>query len=136
MEEFIVYNECFNEEGKHIHLYRNSGTGLWTAYGYSAYKVAEMRKRRNHVSMVENYSGKMLMPVIIFGDDTFKYITSLCRREEENPDYTRLAIPEFCANRHGGLPPMGKGLERSPITVKHSFRCILLPEVPVTTTRK
>lgn len=94
MEEIIIFNECFNEEGKHIHLYRNSGTGLWTAYGYSAYKVAEIRKSQGQVPVVENYSEKMLMPVVVFGNDTFKYIAGLCRCEEENPDYTRLAISE------------------------------------------
>lgn len=94
MEEIIIFNECFNEDGKHVHLYKNSGTGLWTAYGYSAYTVMEIQKRRNHVPMVENYSGKMLMPVVVFGDDTFKHIAGLCRCEEDNPDYTRLAIPE------------------------------------------
>lgn len=94
MEETIIFNECFNEEGKQLHLYRNKETGLWTAYGYSAYKVAEIQKRQNHVPVVENYSRKMLMPVVVFGNDTFKYITGLCRCEEENPDYTRLAIPE------------------------------------------
>ena len=45
MEEIIIFNECFNAEGRHIHLYRSKDTRVWTAYGYSAYKVAAMECR-------------------------------------------------------------------------------------------
>jgi hypothetical protein len=118
MEEIIL----FNEAGKHIHLYKNSGTGLWTAYGYSAYKVAEMRKRQNHVPIVENYSEKMLMPVVVFGDDTFKHIAGLCRCEEENPDYTRLTIPNPALMGTDGYSQMGTGLERKDMTAERHFQ--------------
>ncbi|WP_298074923.1 hypothetical protein [uncultured Bacteroides sp.] len=45
MEEIIIFNECFNAESKYIHLYRSKDTGVWAAYGYSVYKVAEIERR-------------------------------------------------------------------------------------------
>lgn len=87
--------------------------GLWAAYGYSAYKVAEMQKCQNHVPVVENYSRKMLMPVVVFGNDTFRYVTGLCRCEEENPDYTRLTIPEPARTGTGGYQQWAQGLRDS-----------------------
>ena len=92
MEEIIIFNECFNAEGRHIHLYRSKDTGLWAAYGYSAYKVAEM-ECRDDISIVKNYSKKVLMPVVIMGDDTCKHITSL-NHKEDTPDYIRLSMSE------------------------------------------
>ena len=93
MEEIIIFNECFNAEGRHIHLYRSKDTGVWTAYGYSAYKVAEM-ERRDDLSIVKNYSKKLLMPVVIMGDDTCKHIASRNHKEEDTPDYIRLSMSE------------------------------------------
>ena len=93
MEEIIIFNECFNAEGRHIHLYRSKDTGVWAAYGYSAYKVAEI-ERRNDISIVKNYSKKLLMPVVIMGNDAYKYITSRNHQEEQTADYSCLSIPE------------------------------------------
>ena len=93
MEEIIIFNECFNAEGRHIHLYRSKDTGVWAAYGYSAYKVAEM-ERRNDITIVKNYSKKLLMPAVIMGDDTCKHITSRNHQEEQTADYIRLSMSE------------------------------------------
>ncbi len=93
MDEVIIFNECFNEDGKHIHLYRHSETGVWMAYGYSAYKVAEIQ-HRNDNPMVQNFSKKMLMPVVVLGNDVLEYIANYCCCEEQNPDYIRLALTE------------------------------------------
>ena len=93
MEEIIIFNECFNAEGRHIHLYRSKDTGVWAAYGYSAYKVAEI-ERRDDISIVKTYSKKVLMPVVIIGNDTCKHITSLNHKEEDTPDYIRLSMSE------------------------------------------
>ena len=93
MEEIIIFNECFNAEGRHIHLYRSKDTGVWTAYGYSAYKVAAM-ECRDDISLVKNYSKKVLMPVVIMGDATCKHIASLNHKEEQTAEYIRLSIPE------------------------------------------
>lgn len=92
MEEIIIFNECFNAEGSHIHLYRSKDTGVWTAYGYSAYKVAEM-ERCDDITIVKN-SKKLLMPVVIMGDDTCKHITSRNHQEEQTADYIRLSMSE------------------------------------------
>ena len=89
MEEIII----FNAVGKHIHLYRSKDTGGWAAYGYSAYKVATM-KRHDGITIVKNYSKKLLMPVVIIGDDTCKHITSRNHQEEQTADYIRLFMSE------------------------------------------
>ena len=94
MEEIIIFNECFNEEGKQIYLYRSSKTGLWAAYGYSAYKVAEISKSQEQVPVVENYSEKMLMPVVVLGNDVFECMVNLYPCEGRNQDYVSLTIPE------------------------------------------
>ena len=93
MEEIIIFNECFNAEGRHIHLYRSKDTGVWAAYGYSAYTVATM-ERRDDILIVKNYSKKVLMPVVIMGDDTCKHIVSRNHKEEQTADYIRLSMSE------------------------------------------
>ena len=93
MEEIIIFNECLNADGKHIHLYRHEEISMWAAYGYSAYKVAVMECHDN-IPIAKNYSEKMQMPVIILDNDTYKYIASLNHKEEETPDYIRLSVPE------------------------------------------
>lgn len=92
--KFYIFNECFNAEGRHIHLYRSKDTGgVWAAYGYSAYTVAEM-ERRDDLSIVKNHSKKVLMPVVIMGDDTCKHIASRNHQEEQTADYIRLSMSE------------------------------------------
>ena len=93
MEEIIIFNECFNAEGRHIHLYRSKDTGGWATYSYSAYKVAEI-ERRDDISIAKNYSKKVLMPVVIMDDDTCKHITSRNHQEEQTADYIRLSMSE------------------------------------------
>ena len=93
MEEIIIFNECFNAEGRHIHLYRSKDTGVWATYGYSAYTVAEM-ERRDDLSIVKNYSKKVSMPVVIMGDDTCKHIASRNHKEEDTADHIRLSMSE------------------------------------------
>ncbi len=94
MKKIIIFNECFNAEGRHIHLYRSKDTGgVWAAYGYSAYKVAEM-ERRDDISIVKNYSKKVSMSVVIMDDDTCKYIASRNHQEEQTEDYIRLSMSE------------------------------------------
>ena len=94
MEEIIIFNECFNAEGRHIHLYRSKDTGGWATYGYSAYKVAEI-ERRDDISIAKNYSKKVLMPVVIMDDDTCKYIASRNHQEEQTAEYIRLTLSEL-----------------------------------------
>lgn len=84
----------FQRGGETNHLYRNGVTGLWTAYGYSAYEVVGIRRSQNQDPVVEGYFGKMQMPVVVFGNDVFEYLVNLCPREERNPGYACLAIPE------------------------------------------
>ena len=93
MEEIIIFNECFNAEGRHIHLYRSKDTGVWAAYGYSAYKVAVMECHDN-IPIAKNYSEKMQMPVVILGNEAHGHIATLCHKEEQTSDYIRLSIPE------------------------------------------
>ncbi len=94
MEELIIFNECFNEDGKHIHLYRNRETGVWMAYGYSAYKkVAEIQHRSDH-PLVQHFSEKMLMLAVVVGNDLLEDIANGCCCKEQNQDYTRLALTE------------------------------------------
>ena len=93
MEEIIIFNECFNAEGKYIHLYRSKDTGGWAAYGYSAYKVATM-ECRDDISIIKSYSQKLLMPVVILGNEAHGHIATLCHKEEQTSDYICLSVPE------------------------------------------
>ena len=93
MEEIIIFNECFNAEGRHIHLYRSKDTGGWAAYGYSAYKVATM-ECRDDISIIKSYSQKLLMPVVILGNEAHGHIATLCHKEEQTSDYIRLSMSE------------------------------------------
>ena len=93
MEEIIIFNECSNADGRHIHLYRNKETGLWAAYGYSAYKVATM-ECHNDIPTVKSYSQTLLMPVVILDKDACRQIATLYHKEELTADYIRLSISE------------------------------------------
>lgn len=112
MEEIIIFNECFNADGKHIHLYRSKDTGVWAAYGYSAYKVAEM-ERRDDITIVKNYSKKVLMPVVIMGDATCKHIASRNHKEEDTPDYIRLSMPELQPSDKAGYRHWARSLRNA-----------------------
>lgn len=46
------------------------------------------------ISLVKNYSKKVLRPVVIMGDATCKHIASLNHKEEQTAEYIRLSIPE------------------------------------------
>ena len=93
MEEIIIFNECSNADGGHIHLYRNKETGLWAAYGYSAYKVATM-ECHNDIPTVKSYSQTLLMPVVILDKDACRQIATLYHKEEHTADYIRLSMSE------------------------------------------
>ena len=93
MEEIIIFNECSNADGRHIHLYRNKETGLWAAYGYSAYKVATM-ECHNDIPTVKSYSQTLLMPVVILDKDACRQIATLYHKEEHTSDYIRLSMSE------------------------------------------
>ena len=109
MEEIIIFNECFNADGKHIHLYRNGETNVWAAYGYSAYKVAAM-ECRDDISIIKSYSLKLLMPVVILGNEAHGHIATLCHKEEQTPDYIRLSVPETLPAGVNGYRDWAQGL--------------------------
>ena len=44
MEEIIIFNECMGVNGRIAYLYRSRETGLWTVYGYSAYRTSKMAR--------------------------------------------------------------------------------------------
>ena len=46
MEETIIFNECMGVNNRIVYLYRSRETGLWTAYGYSAYKTSGTNRKR------------------------------------------------------------------------------------------
>ena len=54
MEETIIFNECMGVNSRIAYLYRSRETGLWTAYGYSAYRTSEMA-RKNGLRTVDGY---------------------------------------------------------------------------------
>lgn len=103
----------FQWGGKTNHLYRNGVTGLWTAYGYSAYEVVGICGSQNQDPVVEGYSGEMQMPVVVFGNDVFEYLVNLCPRGERSPGYARLAIPEPARTGTGGYQQWAQGLRDS-----------------------
>ena len=112
MEEIIIFNECFNAEGRHIHLYRSKDTGVWAAYGYSAYKVAVMECHDN-IPIAKNYSEKMQMPVVILGNEAHGHIATLCHKEEQTSDYIRLSIPETLSVGINGYRDWAKEMRNS-----------------------
>lgn len=57
--EFITYNEVIND-GRMIHLYREERTGLWIAFGYSAYLIAN----RTDVASISSFSDELQMPSV------------------------------------------------------------------------
>ena len=61
--------------GRIAYLYRSRETGLWTAYGYSAYRTSEMA-RKNGLRTVEGFSKRVQMPSTVLDMETFEYITS------------------------------------------------------------
>ena len=45
MEETIIFNECMGVNNRIAYLYRSREMGLWTAYGYSAYRSSKMARK-------------------------------------------------------------------------------------------
>lgn len=45
MEEIIIFNECMGVNNRIAYLYRSREMGLWTAYGYSAYRSSKMARK-------------------------------------------------------------------------------------------
>jgi hypothetical protein len=80
-EEIIIFNECFNGNGRMTYLYRSRETGLWTACGCSAYKTAEMA-RKNGLRTVEGFSKRIQIPVTVLDMGTFGYIAVFQRGRE------------------------------------------------------
>ena len=93
MEEIIIFNECMGVNGRIAYLYRSRETGLWTAYGYSAYKTSEMAREKG-LRTVEGFSKRVQMPATVLDMETFEYITSQCFSEEQDADCTRLLLPD------------------------------------------
>lgn len=93
MEETIIFNECMGVNNQIVYLYRSRETGLWTAYGYSAYKTSEMA-RKNGLRTVEGFSKRVQMPSTVLDMETFEYITSQCFSEEQGADCTHLLLPD------------------------------------------
>ena len=93
MEETIIFNECMGVNSRIAYLYRSRETGLWTVYGYSAYKTSEMA-RKNGLRTVEGFSKRVQMPATVLDMETFEYITSQCFSEKQDSDCTRLLLPD------------------------------------------
>lgn len=110
MEEIIIFNECMGVNGRIAYLYRSRETGLWTAYGYSAYRISEMA-RKNGLRTVEGFSKRLQMPSTVLDMETFEYITSQCFSEEQDPDYTRLLLPDTAPVDWNGYRNWAKRLE-------------------------
>ena len=99
-EEIIIFNECRGVNGRIAYLYRSRETGLWTAYGFSAYRTSEMA-RKNGLRTVEGFSIKFhadnitgLIPVL--------YSNRLFARKAMNECIYRLSgcnIRYACINR-------------------------------------
>ncbi len=58
--ELITLNECQNT-GNIIHLYYNSISGCWNAFGISAFLLKELCKAKN-ITAIESYSKEYQMP--------------------------------------------------------------------------
>lgn len=109
MEETIIFNECFNGDGRQVYLYRSRETGLWTAYGYSAYKAAGMA-RESGLRVAEGFSERVQMPVAVLDGEAFKLLASLCRSGEQTPDSIRLPLPDPVAVDEEGYSDWAQSL--------------------------
>lgn len=110
MEETIIFNECMGVNNRIAYLYRSREMGLWTAYGYSAYRTSGMA-RKNGLRTVESFSKRLQMPSTVLDMETFEYITSQCFSEEQDPDYTRLLLPDTAPVDWDGYRNWAKRLE-------------------------
>lgn len=93
MEEIIIFNECMGVNSPMAYLYRSRETGLWTAYGYSAYRTSEMARKRG-LRTAEGFSERVQMPATVLDMETFEYVVSQCFSEEQDPDCMRLLLPD------------------------------------------
>ena len=92
MDEVIVLNECRND-GTHIYLYEDHRTDLWSAYGYSAYKVNTLAVD-NHLPLLKSFSREYQMPLVMFDKKTCEALQQLCRHENTTSQGLCLVQPE------------------------------------------
>lgn len=66
-EELITLNEVLNG-GNKIFFYQSRDTGMWVAYGYSAYLLF----RRENFKGIASFSRQMQMPCVCVSEVDFK----------------------------------------------------------------
>ena len=93
MEEIIIFNECMGVNSRIAYLYRSRETGLWTRPVAIPRKTSEMA-REEGLRTVEGFSKRIQMPATVLDMETFVYITSQCFSEKQDPDCTRLLLPD------------------------------------------
>ncbi len=80
--EIISFNEGTND-GRHIHLYMDSTTNLWVAYGLSAYGLRLLGKAKGF-GTVRGYSVTMQLPCTVANKDALaELLTNDCKTIEE-----------------------------------------------------
>lgn len=82
----ITLNEVLNS-GSDVHLYRDDLTGMWTAYGISAYLLS----RIEGLPHIASFSGRMQMPCVCITDRSLRGLTASCLAGE---DTSGLAAPD------------------------------------------
>lgn len=89
--DLITLNEVGND-GKTIHLYFNSGIGLYVAYGFSAFFVTHI------VNVVSSFSEDLQMPVsLLRRSDVDELRKSTVKHRHDHHQYYRLGMKQTLA---------------------------------------
>lgn len=95
--ELITFNETQNDYST-IHLYFNEEMHSWIAYGYSAYFLRLIIKRK-FIDSIRGFSTTMQMPYTVVNKDVLKRLcTDIPVKKIENEYYVITAPEEFDPN--------------------------------------
>lgn len=89
--EAITLAECLND-GSTIYAYRSGETGLWTAYGISAYLAFNLL-RGAETTPPSGYSERLQMPAVAFTNEAAACVRAACTPIEENASKIVLHAP-------------------------------------------
>ena len=101
MNEILVYNELDNLTTAHAYLYEEAATGMWAAYGYSAYKVRTVADERG-IETLAGFSRELSMPVVLLNAAALKALSACC-------PCTPHATAGMCLSVHPAVPPHPEG---------------------------
>ena len=84
-ENVIKFNEQSND-GSAIHLYQERESGVWIAYGYSAYALRLIVKRKS-LNCLRRFSEQIQLPCTIVESNVLKKLESEDNVQKQQTDY-------------------------------------------------